>query len=62
MPTSPSNKSDRAASQPSYTGNDPARLPSAELLRGNRRLIIEHQGEEYCLRVTRNERLILTKD
>lgn len=61
MPTSRDNKPDSAPVQPSKTGNDPARLPSAELLRGNRRLIIEHQGEEYCLRVTRNERLILTK-
>lgn len=38
------------------------RLRSDELLRGYRRLIIEHGGEDYCLRLTRNERLILTKD
>lgn len=42
-----------------------ARLPRAtsrDLLHGGRRLIIEHGGEEYCLRLTRNERLILTKN
>lgn len=42
-----------------------AKLPrarSADLLRGGCRLIIEHAGEEYCLRLTRNERLILTKN
>lgn len=37
------------------------RVQSIDLFRGNRRLIIEHQGEEYCLQLTRNERLILTK-
>jgi hemin uptake protein HemP len=42
-----------------------ARLPrasSADLFRGGCRFIIEHAGEEYCLRLTRNERLILTKN
>lgn len=38
------------------------RLHSDDLFRGNRRLIIEHAGEDYCLRLTRNERLILTKN
>lgn len=37
------------------------RQKSTDLLQGGRRLIIEHEGEAYCLRVTRNERLILTK-
>jgi len=35
---------------------------SRDLLRGGRRLIIEHSGELYCLRLTRNEKLILTKN
>lgn len=42
-----------------------ARLPrasSTDLFRGGCRFIIEHAGEEYCLRLTRNERLILTKN
>lgn len=37
------------------------RLRSNELFRGHRRLIIEHAGEDYSLRLTRNKRLILTK-
>jgi len=37
------------------------RLRSIDMFRNDRRLIIEHRGEEYCLRLTRNERLILTK-
>lgn len=37
------------------------RISSADIFRNGRRLIIEHSGEEYCLRLTRNERLILTK-
>lgn len=35
---------------------------SHDLLCGGRRLIIEHDGEQYCLRLTRNEKLILTKN
>lgn len=38
------------------------RASSADLFRGGCRFIIEHAGEEYCLRLTRNERLILTKN
>lgn len=37
------------------------RVRSRELLGENGRLIIEHGGEAYCLRLTRNDRLILTK-
>ena len=32
-----------------------------ELLRGRRELIIEHNDEDYCLRRTNRNRLILTK-
>lgn len=43
--------------------NDPSvlRQQSTDLLQGGRRMVIEHRGETYCLRITRNERLILTK-
>lgn len=41
--------------------NEVERWQSSELFRHNRRLIIEHRGEAYCLRLTRNERLILNK-
>jgi hemin uptake protein HemP len=39
----------------------PARIPSTELLRGARELLILHQGETYRLRLTSNDKLILTK-
>lgn len=36
-------------------------LPSDELLAGGRELVIRHEGGEYFLRLTRNNKLILTK-
>lgn len=36
-------------------------VDSTKLLQGARELEIVHNGETYCLRVTRNEKLILTK-
>jgi hemin uptake protein HemP len=36
-------------------------LTSAELMRGRREIVIEHQGERYRLQQTRNGKLILTK-
>lgn len=37
------------------------RIASEELLRGNSSLEIEHAGQRYLLRVTRENKLILTK-
>jgi len=37
------------------------RTSSAQLLVGTRELVIEHAGQEYHLRLTRNDKLILTK-
>lgn len=37
------------------------RLKSEDLFRGTQELIIEHQGQEYRLRLTRNDKLILNK-
>jgi hemin uptake protein HemP len=37
------------------------RIESKNLLDGSRELVIEHQGNEYHLRLTRNDKLILTK-
>lgn len=45
----------------SPTGGGLQRIHSDDLLHGHRRLIIQHRAEEYCLQVTRNQRLILTK-
>jgi hemin uptake protein HemP len=37
------------------------RIASQALLEGARELVIEHEGSEYHLRLTRNDKLILTK-
>jgi hemin uptake protein HemP len=37
------------------------RISSQTLLAGDRELVIQHQGSEYHLRLTRNDKLILTK-
>lgn len=37
------------------------RIESRHLLHGARELVIEHLGGEYRLRLTRNDKLILTK-
>lgn len=37
------------------------RVDSDVLLQGARELVIRHQGGEYHLRLTRNDKLILTK-
>lgn len=37
------------------------RLRTEELFRHGRELVIEHRGEEYRLRLTRNDKLILNK-
>lgn len=37
------------------------RVSSQVLLKGGRELVIQHQGSEYHLRLTRNDKLILTK-
>ncbi len=37
------------------------RIDSGRLLAGGRELVIAHAGQEYRLRLTRNDKLILTK-
>lgn len=37
------------------------RVDSERLLSGGHELVIEHAGQEYRLRLTRNDKLILTK-
>ena len=39
----------------------PLRISSSELLCGRRTLEIEHAGQRYILRLTRENKLILTK-
>ncbi|MEG1971435.1 MAG: hemin uptake protein HemP [Burkholderiaceae bacterium] len=36
-------------------------LPSQQLFRGRREVVIRHAGEDYRLRITRLNKLILTK-
>jgi len=38
-----------------------ARVHSTDLLRGSRELLIQHNGDTYRLRLTSNDKLILTK-
>ncbi|MGE8355836.1 MAG: hemin uptake protein HemP [Microvirgula sp.] len=40
---------------------EPPRLQSRELFGSRNEILIEHQGETYRLRLTRNDKLILTK-
>ncbi|MGX9962749.1 hemin uptake protein HemP [Roseomonas sp. F4] len=37
------------------------KVPSSDLLQGSRELLILHHGETYRLRLTSNDKLILTK-
>lgn len=39
----------------------PRRVYSPALFRGGREVVIIHQGQEYRLRITRADKLILTK-
>jgi hemin uptake protein HemP len=42
------------------SSRSPRRLSSAALLQGERQIVIEHAGREYCLRLTAQGKLILT--
>jgi hemin uptake protein HemP len=57
MSISPSQRSQAAAAMRS----DLPRIDSNSLLRGNNLLLIDHAGDRYILRMTRNNKLILTK-
>jgi len=39
----------------------PVRVAVGEILKGGREAIIEHDGQDYRLRITANGKLILTK-
>jgi hemin uptake protein HemP len=49
-----------ALAQP-VTSRKKLRIESSSLFQGEREIVIIHQKEEYNLRITRNEKLILTK-
>jgi hemin uptake protein HemP len=46
---------------PLAAGSRPRRLKVSELLAGEREAILEHDGQDYRLRITANGKLILTK-
>lgn len=48
-------------SAPRSTNPSVPRVASELLLAGQRELVIQHRGSEYHLRLTRNDKLILTK-
>lgn len=58
MQPTPSSPTPRVPTGPSET---PPRVDSGQLLRGHRTVEIEHGGQRYQLRVTRENKLILTK-
>ena len=59
---SPAGQAARLDEKPAPLIAAPAeRISSAALLRGARRLLIEHAGETYTLQVTRQNKLLLTK-
>lgn len=46
---------------PDTTTPRPPRVPSEEIFLGEGKIVIEHNGEEYILRITRQNKLLLTK-
>ena len=49
------------AVSPGQVAGTPAPIPSSELLRGQRVIEIDHEGQRYRLQATRQGKLILTK-
>lgn len=59
--TSPSAAESSSANCEDLQQKPPSRIRSETLFRGARQIVIEHGTEEYRLRLTRQDRLILTK-
>lgn len=57
----PSSRPILRLAQPPLPSAGARRVSSQVLLEGKRELVIQHQGSEYHLRLTRNDKLILTK-
>lgn len=53
--------SDEATEGESRPDPQPRTISSGELLGQSHELVISHKGETYRLRITRNDKLILTK-
>lgn len=52
---------DAAPSNPAPAGASQSRIKSADIFAGAREVVIEHEGDEYRLRLTSKGKLILTK-
>lgn len=61
LPPSRAIPGEHAAGPPSPTARPRPAVPSAQLLRGQNTVLIEHRGAVYELRETRLGKLILTK-
>jgi hemin uptake protein HemP len=59
MPTERPPQPSAAASH--LSSSQRRRISTADLMQGDRELIIVHKGEEYVLRITKTGKLILTK-
>jgi hemin uptake protein HemP len=58
------NEPENQAQNPSQASSPPASIrsvPSEDLLKGERQVLILHNGEAYRLLVTRNDKLLLQK-
>ena len=51
----------RRALRPAPGGGGPRRIKVTDLLEGEREAILEHDGQDYRLRITAKGKLILTK-
>lgn len=51
----------KASNHHGIVGRSAVRLTTADLFKDAQELVIEHQGELYRLRITKNGKLILTK-
>lgn len=58
-PSEPSRPTDPQQSDPPHSR--PRTISSSELLAGDKEILIDHEGETYRLRLTRNGKLILHK-
>jgi hemin uptake protein HemP len=60
MPTS-SSLSSRSPVDPGTRSFPPGAIPTEFLFQGTQEILINHNGEHYRLRITKNGKLILTK-
>jgi hemin uptake protein HemP len=57
----PNRRNDAQIHRPPGERRPQPRVDSGRLLAGSRELVIDHAGQEYRLRLTRNDKLILSK-